>query len=579
MEVPENAQRTAWLRDAKFGMFIHWGIYAQLAGEWKGTLINRIGEQIMRFCEIPVKEYEEIAKDFNPVKFNAEDWVLIAKNAGMKYIVITAKHHDGFAMYESKCSPYNIVDATPFSRDPMKELAAACKKHGIKLCFYYSHYQDWHHPHGEFRPPLWNGMSREGRNFEIYMKEKALPQVREILTQYGPIGLIWYDTPGDISEEHAHIFADLVHELQPDCLVSPRVGHNLGDYTGFRDNQVPLNADAEVWETCATMNDTWGYKKNDHNWKSAETLIRLLVSIVSRGGNYLLNVGPTAEGIIPQPSVERLLEIGQWLKTNGEAIYGAKGGLLRSDLGWGTFTAKPGRLYVHIYDWPKDGIAFCGLKNKVKKAYLLADKDQKSLVLKQNYDKELDYHKLSVSLPKEAPDKYVSVLVLDIEGTAEIDCTLMQQPNGGITLDGFLAQIHKEDENSKIAVAVNGVVENWMSTGDWLSWDFKVVEPGIFNIRMTTLTEKKSDGEEEGAWEGGHEFTVFADGQDVKFTVKKDQITFPKDLIYWQYITSECGQLVFDKPGIYNLKLKPNCLKTDMGFGPKLKSLSLMPKR
>ena len=220
--------------------------------------------KLCRFCAIPKSEYEQIAKDFNPERFDAEQWVGLAARAGMKYIVITAKHHDGFAMYHSKCSKYNVVDATPFHRDPMKELAQACAKHSIRLCFYYSQYQDWHHPHGAVKPPIWDGMPEEKRDYQIYMKEKGLPQIRELLTQYGPVGLIWFDTPGG-NRDDAKEFADLVHALQPDCLVSPRIGFGLGDYEGFGDNQVPSCSNPKVWETCATMNETWAIGKMTAN--------------------------------------------------------------------------------------------------------------------------------------------------------------------------------------------------------------------------------------------------------------------------------------------------------------------------
>ena len=232
----------------------------------EGKEIPGIGEQIMRFASIPAVEYREICKDFNPVKFDADEWVSIAKDAGMKYIVITAKHHDGFAMYHSHCSPYNIVDATPYAHDPMKDLAEACQKHGVKLCFYYSHYQDWDDPDGVVKGYQWDTTYPESEKvFERYMNRKAIPQITELLTQYGPVGLIWYDTPGDLSRYNAQRFNDLVHAIQPECIVGSRVSNDedLGDYIGYRDNQVPSGANPLPWETCATMNNTWGFKKQD----------------------------------------------------------------------------------------------------------------------------------------------------------------------------------------------------------------------------------------------------------------------------------------------------------------------------
>src|SRR5579872_1918240 len=343
-------QRLKWWTEARFGMFIHWGIYTVPAGEWNGQPVKGLGEWIMNRAQIPVREYEKLASQFNPVKFNADAWVAVAKNAGMKYLTITAKHHDGFAMFGSKVSPYNIVDATPFHRDPMKELAGACQRAGIKLCFYYSQTQDWHERGGvgntwDFTPPT-------PAEFEKYYNDKVIPQVRELLTNYGPIGLIWFDTPRDIIVEQSQKLADLVHELQPNCLVSGRVGHGLGDYDSAGDNQISMGAVKRPWETPVTLNDTWGFKKDDHNWKPAQVLIRQLATTSSRGGNYLLNVGPTSQGVIPPESVERLAEVGKWMKVNGESIYGTAANPFPYELPWGVITSKPSRLYLHVFRWP-----------------------------------------------------------------------------------------------------------------------------------------------------------------------------------------------------------------------------------
>jgi len=328
--------RLDWWREAKFGLFIHWGLYALLEGEWKGQPVASLGEWIMLRARIPVREYEQLPKRFNPTKFNAQDWVSLAKRAGQKYLVITAKHHDGFCMYDSKVTDYDIVDATPFGRDPIRELSAACQREGIKLCFYYSQTQDWHHPDGDGND--WD-FDESKKDFRGYVDRYVKPQVRELLTNYGPIGLIWFDTPKGISEQQSLQLVELVHELQPECLVSGRVGNHVGDYASTKDNVIPPGLMAEMdWETPATINDTWGYKRDDHNWKSDEDLIHKLVDIVSKGGNYLLNVGPTAEGEIPRPSVERLESMGRWLGRNSEAVYGTRAGPLQG-LEWARTTA------------------------------------------------------------------------------------------------------------------------------------------------------------------------------------------------------------------------------------------------
>jgi alpha-L-fucosidase len=413
-----DPERLDWWREARFGMFIHWGIYALPAGQWKGEAIPSLGEWIMRNARIPIEEYEQLAADFNPVRFDAEAWVGLAKRAGMKYIVITSKHHDGFAMFDSPCNPYNIVDATPFGRDVMAELAEACQREGIRLCFYYSQAQDWHAPGGaghweQADGPDWNKQTITDESFAQYLADKAKPQVRELLTQYGPIGLIWFDTPVFIKPEQSQELADLVHELQPDCLVSGRVGNAVGDYGSLGDNQIPEGPVEGDWETPATINDTWGFKSDDHNWKSVDRLLYLLVDLTSKGINYLLNVGPTAEGEIPQPSVERLEAIGEWMDVNSEAIYGTGRSPFPHETQWGRATVKGSKLYLFFFDWPED-FRLSGLRNRVQRAYLLADPDT-DIAVEQD-----DQGGLSLTLPSEAPDAHVSVVALELDGPADV---------------------------------------------------------------------------------------------------------------------------------------------------------------
>lgn len=362
--------RLNWWREARFGMFIHWGLYAIPAGAWKGERIPGIGEWIMYRARIPVAEYEQLAKQFNPVQFNAAEWVSLAKRAGQKYMVITSKHHDGFCLFKSAVTDYNIVDATPFGRDVLKELADECARQGMRLGFYYSQTQDWHHPDGDGND--WD-YDPAKKDFARYLENYVKPQVRELLTNYGPVALIWFDTPKGITTEQSRSLLELVHSLQPDCLVSGRLGNALGDYASAGDNKIPGVAVDMDWETPATINDTWGFKSYDHNWKPVSELIQKLVDIVSKGGNYLLNVGPTAEGIIPQPSVERLLGVGEWLQTNGDAVYGTAPGPIQG-LEWCRSTAKGHKVYLHIFDWPTGGeILLPGLSGMLRKAYLLAD--------------------------------------------------------------------------------------------------------------------------------------------------------------------------------------------------------------
>jgi alpha-L-fucosidase len=413
--------RMAWFRAAKYGMFIHWGIYAIPAGRWQGKEIEGVGEWIMRKAEIPVREYEQLATRFNPVAFDATEWVQIAKDAGMKYMTISAKHHDGFAMYHSPSSTYNIVDATPFKRDPLKELADACAQEGIIFCIYYSQLQDWHHPHAEGN--AWDYPSNGSKNFATYMEEKVKPQLRELLKNYGPIGLMWFDTPYEMPKAFCEEIVSFVHAIQPNCIINGRIGYRLGDYRQMGDNMIPIQAYPDDWETPMTLNNTWGYKEYDHHWKSPAVVLRMLVDVVGKGGNFVLNVGPDASGIIPEPSVEILKTVGHWLHTYGDAIYettAAPDFPYRAD--WGGFTAKPGKLFLHIFHWPREAgeIVLYGLKTKVLKAYFLADPAQSSVRFQQRYEIGRDEHRLIVYLPEQPLDPYDTVLALELDGDAEV---------------------------------------------------------------------------------------------------------------------------------------------------------------
>jgi alpha-L-fucosidase len=368
-EATLTAQALRRFDENKFGMFIHWGLYAIPAGEWKGQYVRGIGEWIMFRAKIPVKEYEQLASQFNPVKFNAEEWAQLAQDAGMRYMVITAKHHDGFAMYHSKASRYNIVEATPYGKDPMVDLAAACARRGIDFGFYYSQDQDWHEPHG--RGNTWDFPAE--RDPQIYFEGKVLPQVRELLSGYGPLALIWFDTPGMLSEEQVTELRRLVKRHQPSCLINSRIGHAKGDYLQTSDNAIPIQVHTKTkWEVPATLNDTWGYKKNDQNWKDPADLIAKLADIAAKGGNYLLNVGPDAEGVIPPASQKILRTVGKWLAANGEAIYGTMPSpFYLAGITW-RVTVKPGRLYLHLLEWPGTRFRLEGLETELKQAYLLA---------------------------------------------------------------------------------------------------------------------------------------------------------------------------------------------------------------
>jgi len=568
----EKDQRLKWWREAHFGLFIHWGLYAVPAGEWNGYEVPGIGEWIMNRAKIPVSEYEQLAKKFNPVKFNAEEWVRIAKRAGMKYITITSKHHDGFAMYHSRVSPYNIYDATPFHRDPMKELAEACQKEGIKLCFYYSHAQDWHNP--DAAGNNWDFPDQSKKDFARYLRTKAIPQVKELLSNYGPIGLVWFDTPRTITAAQSRELAELVHNLQPDCIVSGRVGHDQGDYRSLGDNQIPGGVLQEPWEVPATMNDTWGFKVNDHNWKSARTLLRQLVDITSKNGNFLLNVGPTAEGVIPQASVDRLREMGEWMDVNGESIYGAGPSPFPTNFEWGTLTTKPGKVYVHIYHWPKGEFVLYGLKNKVSRAYLLADKS-KMLKVSQRHDRKLDNYELRVSVPPRAPDPRVSVLVLEIDGNAQAETGILQQPDGTIKLEAFRAEVHSERSSPRLRFDPRGIAAGWRDAGEWLSWQAKILRPGEYDVSLYSTTAKYAYRPSYG-WDGGHRVRFQIGDSTTSGVVDDDGQFIDLKNPYWIDVRSKIGRVKVAAPGVHRVELRAEEIRARR-YGLTLHRVKLTP--
>jgi alpha-L-fucosidase len=427
--------RMQWWREARFGMFIHWGLYSIPAGTWNGKQIPGVGEWIMNSASIPVADYKAFAGQFNPTGFNAHDIVALAKSAGMKYIVITAKHHDGFAMFDSKANSFNIVAATPFKRDPLRELAEECRKQGMKLGFYYSQDQDWTFPGGsayktgnhDSATHHWDPAAQDG-DFDTYLHTKAIPQIKELLTNYGEFpAVVWFDTPtANMTPERAAEIVALLNQ-HPNLIWNNRLGGTYNGDTETPEQSIPPQGfPGRDWESCMTINDTWGYKLNDTNFKSTETLLRDLIDIASKGGNYLLNIGPDSHGIVPATEVERLHQIGQWLAVNGEAIYdtqptlfGPEAGALSStdknksgnpkfitSWNWRSTTA-PNRIYIEIFTWPGSSFHLDKLPRKVTSAYLLADFVHKHLKIEQSGES------LTVRLPAIAPDPIATVVVLE----------------------------------------------------------------------------------------------------------------------------------------------------------------------
>ena len=447
-------------------MFIHWGIYAVPAGEWNGKTVY--GEWIMNSAHIPLPEYERFRERFNPVKFDAGAWVRLAKAAGMKYIVITTKHHDGFCLFDSRETDYDVM-STPFRRDIMKEIAEACRREGVRVGWYHS-IMDWHHP--DYLPRRdWETRPAEGADFGRYVRYLKA-QVRELLTSYGPVGVMWFDGEweGSWTNERGRDLYAYVRSLQPDVLVNNRVGRAGGDFGidreqgligdfGTPEQEIPATGIRGVdWETCMTMNDHWGYNRADTNFKSAPELIRMLADIASKGGNFLLNVCPTPEGEIPPQSVERLEAIGRWMAVNGEAIHGTGASPFR-DLPWGRCTTRPlpngsTRLYLHIFDWPRDGrLVLKGILNEPAGARLLGAAGTTGAAPLIAWR---EGEAMVVRLPPAPPDPVDSVVALDVRGSPDMIDPPTISADTDIFVDTLEVRVATDRDNVVARVTTDG---------------------------------------------------------------------------------------------------------------------------
>ncbi|QEH32383.1 Alpha-L-fucosidase [Aquisphaera giovannonii] len=468
----QHDARMAWFRDARFGMFIHWGVYSVPAGEYKDQKDH--AEWFLETTRMPVSEYEKFAAQFNPTKFDAHAWAALAKRAGMKYLVITSKHHDGFAIYPSALTDWCIKD-TPFGkagRDPLKELAEACKDEGIRFCTYHS-IMDWHHPDWGIRR-AWNDKATgtpDMDRFDAYLKG----QVAEVVKNYHP-GIMWFDGQweGPWTEARGKDMYAYLRKLDPQLIINNRVGGGTGDY-GTPEQTIPATGfgPGVDWESCMTLNDHWGYNKNDHNWKSVTTIIRNLVDCASKGGNYLLNVGPTAEGVIPAESVERLTKVGDWMKVNGESIYRTTASPFRKTP-WGRCTRKGSTLYLHVFGRPEGGSLVVPMSNKVRKASFLADSSLPIYAGSQADGQHL-------ALPPDLPDAEDSVIAVTVDGEVEpIVVRIPQDADGKVTLkaaDADLAGgVQAEHEPPNIGF--------WTTAEGAASWPIEVSRPGTFAVSL-----------------------------------------------------------------------------------------------
>ncbi len=596
-----KAKRLQWWADARFGMFIHWGIYAVPAhAEW-----------YMNNGHVPRARYEQYAKQFDPVDFNADRWVKLAHEAGMKYLVITSKHHDGFCMFRTKATRYNVVDATPWGKDPLAALSKACRQYGVRFCVYYS-IMDWHSPdQAAYKPskthPTYNPTHFKPGKKQAYIRYMKT-QLKELITQYHP-GVIWFDGGwmNGWTKADGRMIYDYLRKLDPEIIVNNRAG--VGDYETPEQYIPPNGIPGHDWETCMTINNDWGYNASDHDFKSAKTLIRNLVDIVSKGGNYLLNVGPTAKGIIPKPEADRLEAMGRWLRTNGSAIYSTTASPFTTQLPWGRCTQKEDQLYLEVFDWPTDGkLIVKGLNSLPQRALLLGDKEGTDLKTQRDGDAVV------IDVPDAAPDSICGVVKLDFGKPPVVYNPPTISSEGKIFLHTLKvdvalqykdAQVHYTLDGSEPAAnspAVSGPIKLDKTAIVSTRW-FKDGEP-VSEIARATFTKvsaipavKEKDLESgirykyfQGKWDSLPDFaslTALRQGSlsDFSLPIKraladfgvqyKGYLKVPADGIYTLYTVSDDGSrlyigdsLVVDNNGLHGLGEKEGVVALAKGYHP-----------
>ena len=538
----EDAKRGQLFDQGNYAMFIHWGLYSQLGNKVDGETYYGIGEWIMdqRMAGIPIAEYKKLANNFNPVDFDARAIAKLARDAGMKYIVITAKHHDGFAMYESQACDFNIVDATPWGKDPMKDLAAACREQGLGFGFYYSHNQDWTFPGGGGGPQV--DASGKPATFDDYFEKKCLPQVREITTQYGPIEIVWFDTPGKMPKHYVEKLVEVVHKNQPGALVSGRAGHELGDYQTLGDMEVPIvNVDG-LWESVDTTNDSWAYAWYDENWKSPKQILERLVACVARGGTYMLNIGPRGDGSVSARCATALRHAGDWIARYPQVIYNVQGSPWKHSMPWGDVTQKDNVLFLTVFEWPASGELYLpNIEQDVREARLLLGSDSTELLCQRRGKHVV------VQVPAKAPESLVSVIKLTFSEKPTVDPVLTLDPEAMTELAVEFADANGVKKSEK----------RWMEKfGEWkrivhghefgadadLSWEVDVLVPGEYQVSLNY------------AGEGRLVWHVGIDGGE---SIQNQQDSSHN------YQTFPIGWLNFPKNGRYRVSVQ--CLEGDVG--------------
>lgn len=517
-------QRMEWYNDAKFGCFIHWGVYSVPAGMWKGKKVGGYTEHLMRKAQIPLVKYiKELVFPFHPVDFDADEWMRTIRDAGMKYVVITAKHHDGFAMYFSDVYPYDL-SLTKYNKDPMKELREAARKYGIKFGFYYSHAFDWEHPGApgnDWEYPDHPGGDRlvGGSDWWLtrsdflpiadkYVREKSIPQIQELIKKYDP-DLMWFDTPHKLPFYQNIKILEAIREADPEnkIIVNGRLArfgnNNLGDYVNTGDRAAHFYPTEGFWESIPTTNDSYGYSVVDTERKPVGHFVRLLSSAVAKGGNILLNVGPMGNGKWDKRDAFICLEIGKWLKVNGEAIYGAH----KTELpvqSWGVTTQQGDTLYAHIYEWPKNGLlTIGGLTTDIDKAWMVSDPQKKRVTFSRINDKDM-----RVKLPPVAQDTMNTVVALVLGKSKKAYPIRLLDDTGDNTLFTFDAELMGSGLRFGDGKVNRNYVTNWRTTNQWLRWKVRINKPAKYDLFLDYNTVDVSDTGSVDIQIAGQHFTV-----------------------------------------------------------------------
>lgn len=554
-----------WFRDAGFGAFIHWGLFAAAGGVWQGKETEYIGEWLQSRFRIPNREYAAMARNFNPIGFDADLWVKRFRDAGMKYIVFTSKHHEGFAMFRTGVSPYNIVDATPFGRDPLAELAAACKKYGLKLGIYYSQYLDWHEADGGDPGPEsknvggeawgnnWDFPNLGDKRFDRYFEGKVIPQITELLTNYGPVGVFWCDCPLGMEATYSRRLRELIHRLQPDCLINSRIGHGCEDYRSLGDNLMPGAAIPGLVECPVTLNDTWGWKKNDHHYKSPEAVIRQRLALAEKGVNLLLNVGPRDDGSFTEETVEILSTVADWNGKNGAALFASQGSPFPQALDFAFAVAKDTALHLYLKH-PAGKVTLSGVLSRVVSAEVPFTQRGTQL--------ELDFSGVAGVCPA----------VAVIFATApEIDPRPMPQ-NGKLVLAAAAGTIRRGGSDADeladgmdadgrpivigrhMTLTDNGALGSWQNPADALVWEVVFAEPGRYNLTGITQSARHS-----AAWAGDRVVELAFGNETREFPLVRDA---PSGNQYYPGAETKFGEFTVSAPGVVKIALRTVALQS-----------------